>query len=71
MSVTPSQFPPMSEFPPQSCSPRYKSLIAAITSKKKKPSIYTLPFANAINFTKINSFTRIGIFVLQRHVAEY
>ncbi|CAI9574570.1 unnamed protein product [Staurois parvus] len=31
MSVTPSPFPPVSECPPQS---RYKSLIAAITSKK-------------------------------------
>ncbi|CAI9545110.1 unnamed protein product, partial [Staurois parvus] len=30
MSVTPSQFPPVSECQPQS---RYKSLIAAITSK--------------------------------------
>ncbi|CAI9588766.1 unnamed protein product, partial [Staurois parvus] len=38
MSVTPSQFPPVSECPPQS---RYKSLIAAITSKKKNSSIYT------------------------------
>ncbi|CAI9536752.1 unnamed protein product [Staurois parvus] len=33
MSVTPSQFPPVSECPPQSC---YKSLIATITSKNKK-----------------------------------
>ncbi|CAI9561426.1 unnamed protein product, partial [Staurois parvus] len=31
MSVTPSQFPAVSECPPQSCS---KSLIVAITSKK-------------------------------------
>ncbi|CAI9606350.1 unnamed protein product, partial [Staurois parvus] len=31
MSVTPSQFPPVSECPPQSL---YKSLITAITSKK-------------------------------------
>ncbi|CAI9575827.1 unnamed protein product [Staurois parvus] len=30
MTVTPSQFPPVSECPPQSC---YKSLIAPITSK--------------------------------------
>ncbi|CAI9593768.1 unnamed protein product, partial [Staurois parvus] len=33
MSVTPSQFPPVSECPPQS---RFKSLITAITSTKKK-----------------------------------
>ncbi|CAI9569983.1 unnamed protein product [Staurois parvus] len=33
MSVTPSQSPPVSECPPQSCD---KSLITAITSKKKK-----------------------------------
>ncbi|CAI9595502.1 unnamed protein product, partial [Staurois parvus] len=32
MSVTPSQFSPVSECPPQS---RYKSLISAVTSKKK------------------------------------
>ncbi|CAI9561368.1 unnamed protein product, partial [Staurois parvus] len=32
-SVTPSQFPLVSEYQPQF---RYKSLIAAITSKKKK-----------------------------------
>ncbi|CAI9608478.1 unnamed protein product, partial [Staurois parvus] len=38
MSVTPSQFPPVSECPPQS---RYKSLIAASTSKNKNSSIYT------------------------------
>ncbi|CAI9546255.1 unnamed protein product [Staurois parvus] len=37
MSVTPSQFPPVSECPPHS---RYKSLIAAITSKKKYINIY-------------------------------
>ncbi|CAI9591754.1 unnamed protein product, partial [Staurois parvus] len=38
MSVTPSQFFPVSECPPQS---RYKSLITAITSKNKNSSIYT------------------------------
>ncbi|CAI9548697.1 unnamed protein product, partial [Staurois parvus] len=32
MSVTPNQFLPVSEFPPQS---HYKSLIATITSKKQ------------------------------------
>ncbi|CAI9532000.1 unnamed protein product, partial [Staurois parvus] len=37
MSVTPSQFPPVSECPSQS---HYKSLIAAITSKKTKTSQY-------------------------------
>ncbi|CAI9606132.1 unnamed protein product [Staurois parvus] len=47
ISVTPSQFPPMSKCPPQS---RYKSLIAAITSKKKI-SVYISPFVNAITFT--------------------
>ncbi|CAI9542158.1 unnamed protein product, partial [Staurois parvus] len=43
MSVTPSQLPPVSECPPQS---RYKSLIAAITSKNSKinPSIYSAIF---------------------------
>ncbi|CAI9608559.1 unnamed protein product [Staurois parvus] len=42
MSVTPSQFPPVAECPPQS---RYKSLIAAIASKNNNKinnsSIYT------------------------------
>ncbi|CAI9599205.1 unnamed protein product [Staurois parvus] len=33
MSVTPSQFPPVPECPPQSC---YKLLITANTSKNKK-----------------------------------
>ncbi|CAI9587839.1 unnamed protein product [Staurois parvus] len=50
MSVTPSQFPPVSECLPQSC---YKSLIAAITSKKKKEKqipVYMPPFVNAITF---------------------
>ncbi|CAI9588058.1 unnamed protein product [Staurois parvus] len=37
-SVTPSQFPPVSECPPQS---HYKSLITAITSKRKIPVLYT------------------------------
>ncbi|CAI9588528.1 unnamed protein product [Staurois parvus] len=38
MSVTPSQFPPVSECPPKS---RKKSLIAAITSRNKNLNIYT------------------------------
>ncbi|CAI9573140.1 unnamed protein product [Staurois parvus] len=39
MSVTPSQFSPVSECPPQS---HYKSLIVTITSiKNKNSSIYT------------------------------
>ncbi|CAI9558243.1 unnamed protein product, partial [Staurois parvus] len=48
MSVTPSQFPPEAECPPQS---RYKSLIADITSKKSnlKIPVYIQPFVNAIN----------------------
>ncbi|CAI9619912.1 unnamed protein product, partial [Staurois parvus] len=37
ISVTPSQFPPVSECLPQS---HYKFLIAAITSKKKKKFQY-------------------------------
>ncbi|CAI9575526.1 unnamed protein product, partial [Staurois parvus] len=36
MSVTPSQYPPMSECPPQS---RHKSLIVAIISIKKKKNL--------------------------------
>ncbi|CAI9612231.1 unnamed protein product [Staurois parvus] len=51
MSVTPSQFPPVSECLPQS---RYKSLIAPITSKensKKLIPAYIPPFVNAITFT--------------------
>ncbi|CAI9598269.1 unnamed protein product, partial [Staurois parvus] len=47
VSVTPSQFPPVSECPPQ-------SLITAITSEKKKSSIYTPPFVNAMTFTETN-----------------
>ncbi|CAI9535325.1 unnamed protein product [Staurois parvus] len=47
MSVTPSQFPPVLEYPPQS---RYKLLIAAITSKIKIPVSFP-PFVNAITFT--------------------
>ncbi|CAI9554872.1 unnamed protein product, partial [Staurois parvus] len=38
MSVTPSQFPPVSKCSPQS---RYKSLIATIASINKNSSIYT------------------------------
>ncbi|CAI9562354.1 unnamed protein product [Staurois parvus] len=49
MSVTPSQFPPVSECPPQS---HYKLLIATITSKNnKKIPVYIPPFLNAITFT--------------------
>ncbi|CAI9591364.1 unnamed protein product [Staurois parvus] len=46
MSLTPSQFPPVSECLPQSC---YKSLIAAIASNKQIP--VSIPqFVNAITF---------------------
>ncbi|CAI9618535.1 unnamed protein product, partial [Staurois parvus] len=48
MSVTPNQFPPVSNCPPQSL---YKSLIAASTSKKNKIPVYILPFVYAITFT--------------------
>ncbi|CAI9594684.1 unnamed protein product [Staurois parvus] len=48
MSVKPNQFPPVSECPPQS---HYKSLIATITSIKKKIPLYILPFVDAITFT--------------------
>ncbi|CAI9575515.1 unnamed protein product [Staurois parvus] len=48
MSATPSQFPPVSECPPQS---RCKSLIAAITSEKKKVPLYITSFLKAITFT--------------------
>ncbi|CAI9571604.1 unnamed protein product, partial [Staurois parvus] len=48
MSVTPSQFPSVSECPLQS---RYKSPITAITSKNKRKnsSIYT-PICKCYNF---------------------
>ncbi|CAI9599138.1 unnamed protein product [Staurois parvus] len=48
MSVKPSQFLPVSECLPQS---RYKSLVAAITIKKKNSSVYIPSFVNAITFT--------------------
>ncbi|CAI9577747.1 unnamed protein product [Staurois parvus] len=51
MLVTPSQFPPVSECPPQF---HYKSLIAAFTSKKQNTinsSIYISLFENTITYT--------------------
>ncbi|CAI9588181.1 unnamed protein product [Staurois parvus] len=46
MSVTQSQFSPVSECPPQSC---YKSLILPILVQKKIP-VSIPPFVNAITF---------------------